>query len=51
MIRYAYHVNGLLDKANYLSLSSSDTLMLRIKKTVAEVAADWPFYYWYSFNA
>lgn len=40
MICYACHVNSLLDKANYLSLSSSDTLMLRIKKTVAEVAAD-----------
>jgi hypothetical protein len=51
MIRYTHHVNGHLDKANYLSLSSSDTLILRIEKTVVEVAADWPFYYWYSFNA
>lgn len=40
MIRYTYHVNGLLDKATSLSLSSSDTLLLRIKKTVVEVAAD-----------
>ncbi len=40
MIRYTYHVNGLLDNANYLSISSSDTLMLRIKKTVVKVAAD-----------